>query len=167
MRFCAFFICVFLIGAIFPAPARAGCRWGKRVLFINPPTLLDTSALGYSQISVDTKNAVAYVSGQVSFNLTGSIIGSTLAEQLPVVEKNLRLAMEAVGAGNDDILRLSMYVKDYQQADLPVISQSVVRLGRPVATLISTPALALDPLLVEVEITVAVSHKVVRKLKCA
>lgn len=75
--------------------------------------------------------------------------------------------MEAVGALNEDILRVNAYIKDFNQdTDLAVFQQLGANLGSPVSTLVGVPSLALDTLLVEIELDVAVHRKKVRELRC-
>jgi hypothetical protein len=49
-----------------------------RTITINPSTLLDPTPFGYKHIRLDTRNAVAYVAGQVAFSLSGQIVGTSL-----------------------------------------------------------------------------------------
>lgn len=138
----------------------------NRVVTINPPTIFDPLPLGFQQISVDTLNAVAHVAGQVAADVEGNVVGSNLAEQLVQVEKNLRLALDAVRADTDDILRVNAFVVGFTPAQLPVIQVLGRNLGRPVSTVVATGSLALPGLLVEVEIDVAVPRAFARRLRC-
>lgn len=142
-------------------------RNNKRVRIINPPTLFDPVPFGYSHIAVDTKNFVAHVAGQVAINQTGSIIGDTLAEQLVETERNLLLALEAVEADISDITRLNAFVLNFDPStDLSTFMMTGKRLGSPASTLISTGALAIEGLLVEIELDAVVSRSFVRRLVC-
>lgn len=138
----------------------------ERVVTINPPTLFDPLPFGYQHISVDTLNAVAHIAGQVAIDVNGNVVGTTLAEQLTEVEKNLRLALDAVNADTNDILRLNGFILNFTPAQLPTFQDFGRNLASPVSTVVATGSLALNGLLVEVEIDVAVPRKFARRVGC-
>ena len=138
-----------------------------RLISFNPSTLLDSTGLGYSQITVDTRTHTAHIAGQIAFDVSGKIVGATLREQLGVAERNVRLALEAVGATVDDILRLNIYIVDRAwDAAAMQYTETGVSLRRPPSTLVTVPRLALDDALVELEATAAVSEEAVQRLAC-
>jgi enamine deaminase RidA (YjgF/YER057c/UK114 family) len=138
-----------------------------RTITVNPPTLLDPTPFGYKHITVDTRNGVAYVAGQVAFSLGGQIVGTALNEQLVLTEQNLRHALSALGADVQDIMRMNVFVKDFQQnRDLPILEPFLFRMGSPVDAVLGVTSLALDGLLVEVQMTVAVSPAAIERIRC-
>ena len=138
-----------------------------RLITFNPPTLLNSAPLGFSQITVDTKTYTAHIAGQISWDVTGNIVGTTLAEQLAGATRNVVLALEAVGATVDDILRLNIYIVDAAwDAAAMQYTETGVSLRRPPSTLITVPRLALDDVLVELEVTAAVPEDAVLRLAC-
>ena len=140
---------------------------GERVITVNPATLLDPTPFGYKHITLDTSTGIAYVAGQVAFSLDGEIVGSTLADQLVVVEQNLRLALGALDAGVEDIVRMNTFIKNFQQdPDLATLEPFLLRMGSPVNAVLGVTSLALDALLVEVQITVAVKQETVERIRC-
>lgn len=146
---------------------RRGCS-NARTITINPPTLLDPTPFGYKHITLDTRNAVAYVAGQVAFSLAGKIVGATLDEQLVLTEQNLRHNLDALDADVRDILRMNVFVKDFQQSrDLPVLEPFLLRMGSPVDAVLGVTSLAIDGLLVEVQMTVAVKPSTVERIRCS
>lgn len=145
---------------------RHGCS-NARTITINPPTLLDPTPFGYKHITLDTKNGVAYVAGQVAFSLGGKIVGTTLNEQLVLTEQNLRFNLSALDADVQDILRMNVFVKNFQQSqDLPVLEPFLFRMGSPVDAVLGVTSLAIDGLLVEVQMTVAVKPSTVERIRC-
>lgn len=139
----------------------------NRVIIVNPPTLADPLPFSYSHIAIDTRTRVADIAGQIPFNLSAQIVGDTLAEQLVTTERNIRLAMQAVGALIEDILSINGYIKNFKpQTDLTLFQQLGANLGSPVSTVVGVQALALDELLVEIELKVVVGRKKVRELQC-
>lgn len=149
-----------------PAPRCASPR-PARLLSFNPSTLIDSAPLGYSQITVDTRTHTAHIAGQIAVDLAGDIVGATLAEQLGVAERNVRLALDAVGATVDDILRLNIYIVDAEWHPAAMqYTQTGINLRKPPSTLVTVPRLALDDALVELEATAAVSEETVQRLAC-
>lgn len=138
-----------------------------RTIAINPPTLLDPTPFGYKHITLDTRNAVAYVAGQVAFSLGGQMVGTTLNEQLVLTEQNLRFALSALDADVQDIMRMNVFVKNFQQnQDLPVLEPFLFRMGSPVDAVLGVTSLALDGLLVEVQMRGAVKQSTVERIRC-
>lgn len=139
-----------------------------RTITVNPSTLLDPTPFGYKHITLDTRNAVAYVAGQVAFSPGGQIVGTTLNEQLVLTEENLRFALKALDADVQDIMRMNVFVKNFQQnQDLPVLEPFLFRMGSPVDAVLGVTSLALDGLLVEVQMTVAVKQSTVDRIRCS
>jgi 2-iminobutanoate/2-iminopropanoate deaminase len=148
-------------------PVAGNCS-SERVITINPPTLLDPTPFGYKHITLDTSSGVAYVAGQVAFSLDGDIVGNTLEEQLVLVEKNLRFALSSLDAGVEDIMRMNTFVTNFQQdPDLATLEPFLLRMGSPVNAVLGVPSLAIDGLLVEVQITVAVTQETVERIRCS
>lgn len=141
--------------------------YGPRRIIVNPPALFDPLPFGYSHIAIDTHTRLAFIAGQVPLNKRGVIVGKTLQEQIRFVEKNLKIALNTVGANVDDIVKLNGYIVNFNpKKDLPIFNAAGRRLGSPPSTVISTPSLAVEGLLIEIEITAIVSNKHVRKLIC-
>lgn len=139
-----------------------------RTITVNPPALLDPTPFGYKHITLDTRNAVAYVAGQVAFSLGGQIVGTTLNEQLVLTEQNLRSVLDALDADVGDIMRMNVFVRNFQQGrDLPVLEPFLFRMGSPVDAVLGVTSLALDELLVEVQMTVAVKQTAVERIRCS
>ncbi|CAN8066505.1 unnamed protein product [Agarophyton chilense] len=139
-----------------------------RVVTVNPPTLFDPIPFGYSHIRIDKLNAVAHVAGQVAINVNGTFVGVTLAEQLLETERNLKLALDAVHSDFSNILRVNAFILNFDpKTDLSTFMETGKRLGSPATTLISTPALALEGLLVEIELDAAIPKYFARRLKCS
>lgn len=141
--------------------------YGPRRIIINPPALFNPLPFGYSHIAIDTHTRLAFIAGQVSINKNGNIVGKTLRDQIQMVEKSLKITLNAVGANVDDIVKLNGFIKNFNpKKDLPIFNAFGKRFGSPPTTLVSTPSLALEALLVEIEMTVIVSNREVRKLIC-
>ena len=79
--------------------------------FLNPKTLIPPGGAGYSHIAKVNKGTTVYLSGQVSSDATGKLIGEGDFEaQVEQVFHNLKLAVEAAGGTMADIVKLNYYV---------------------------------------------------------
>jgi enamine deaminase RidA (YjgF/YER057c/UK114 family) len=79
--------------------------------FLNPKTLIPPGGAGYSHIAKVNKGTTVYLSGQVSSDATGKLIGEDDFEaQVEQVFHNLKLAVEAAGGTMADIVKLNYYV---------------------------------------------------------
>ncbi len=80
------------------------------------------------------------------------------AAQVKQAYVNLGLALEAIGAKPNQVVKLTVFVVDHDMSKLGVLTQNVVHMfgtALPAQTLISVPKLAIDPMLFEVEAVVA------------
>jgi enamine deaminase RidA (YjgF/YER057c/UK114 family) len=79
--------------------------------FLSPNTLIPPGGAGYSHIAKVNKGTIIYVSGQVSSDSTGRLIGEGDFEaQVEQVFGNLKVAVEAAGGTMGDIVKLNYYV---------------------------------------------------------
>lgn len=152
------------------SPADAAAAGGpaptsQRVLRLNPPTLFDATPLGYTQIAVDTETRVAHFSGLTSMDLAAEVVGTTLSEQLPLARAALVAALTAVGSTTADLLKVTVLVVNYSDADLPALVESGRALGYPPSTLVGVAALALPMLRVELDATATVTAEAIERLR--
>lgn len=123
---------------------------------INPPQL---SRGAYSHAAVVTGGRTVYVSGQVALDDKGQVIGTTLAEQTEQTFKNLAIVLAAAGATFQNVVKMTTYVRDLTPAKVKQIREARSRfLGshQPASTLVGTPALVLDDLLIEIEVVAVI-----------
>jgi enamine deaminase RidA (YjgF/YER057c/UK114 family) len=79
--------------------------------FLSPNTLIPPGGAGFSHIAKVNKGTIIYVSGQVSSDSTGRLIGEGDFEaQVEQVFGNLKVAVEAAGGTMADIVKLNYYV---------------------------------------------------------
>jgi enamine deaminase RidA (YjgF/YER057c/UK114 family) len=124
--------------------------------FINPPGLAKGT---YSHTAVATSGRTVYVSGQVAFDENGNVVGTTFAEQAQRVFENLAIALAAGGAEFSDIVKMNVYVRDLTSAKLRAfreIRQRHLGTHQPASTLVATPALVHEDLMLEVEVVAVV-----------
>lgn len=124
---------------------------------VNPPTLGDPTANGYSTAVIVPAGArLAYISGQGGHDSTGQL-SPDFADQVRQAYANLGAALQALGAKPEHVAKLTVYVVDHDMSKLGVLTQSVTEMfgaTLPAQTLVPVPKLAIDPMLFEVEATV-------------
>lgn len=124
---------------------------------LNPPTLPDAGAMGYSQITVVEPGRLAFVSGQVAWQPGGAPAPASFAEQAALVVANARAALDAMGASPADLVMLRAYVVDLAPERLEQLWPPVLAFlhgAKPCVTGVGVAALAAPDLLLEIEMTV-------------
>ena len=130
--------------------------------FFSPKTLIPPGPARYSHIAKVSQGAVVYVSGQVSSDATGKLIGEgDFGAQVEQVFANLEIAMEAAGGTMVDIVKLNYYVvAEVDQAEVPklrAIRDRFINVASPPAsTWVYVTRLARPGWLVEIEAVAAI-----------
>jgi enamine deaminase RidA (YjgF/YER057c/UK114 family) len=146
--------------ATIPAPFTSTTS-GKKILMkiarINPPKLPNAEGIGYSQISVVEPGRMAYISGQVALSPDGAPVPTNLADQMKVVARNARAALDALGASANDIVIARCLVTDLTPERLEQVMPPLLELfggTKPSLTGFGVAALAAPDFQVELELTV-------------
>ena len=119
---------------------------------INPETIHRPT--GYSHVAEVRAGRPVYIAGQVALDPTGSLVGpGDMRAQARQVFENLQAALQAVGAGFDQVVKLNYYLVDASQ--LPVVrevrDEYVNPRQLPASTAVEVRRLFRDDLLIEVE----------------
>lgn len=126
----------------------------RKLTIVNPQTLYDPTPNGYSTaVIMPREGRVAYISGQGGQDSTGAL-SPDFAVQVKQGYANLRAALDALGAGTDQVAKLTVFVVDHDMSKLGVLTESVKEMfgeALPAQTLIPVPKLAVDGMLFEVE----------------
>jgi len=122
--------------------------------FIQPEGLARTSS--YTQVVTTGPGRLVIVSGQVAYDAEGQFVGAgDLAAQTRQVFENLRVALEAAGASFATVLKLTIFVVNYELAHRAAIvavrDDYVSRQHPPASTLVGVQALARPEFLIEIE----------------
>lgn len=120
--------------------------------YINPPTIAGPT--GYTHIVETTSARTVYISGQVALDPSGNIVGpGDMRAQAQQVFENLHAALRAVGAGFNDVAKLTYFVVDMTQmpAVREVRDQFIQPERLPASTAVEIRRLAREELLIEVE----------------
>ncbi|MEW6640070.1 MAG: RidA family protein [Pseudomonadota bacterium] len=121
---------------------------------INPAPLARPS--GYSHVAVAPVHEIAFISGQVAYDGAGHLVGAgDLAAQTRQVMQNLSDALQAVGADFSHVAKLTIFVKDLDEAAVATIREVradfLSPTAPPTSTMIGVTALVRPELLVEIE----------------
>ena len=123
-----------------------------------PDTIFDSKPYGFSQIVISRGSRLIHISGQTSNDKDLNIIGEgDFAAQAKGAFDNVGLAIAAAGAEIGNIVRLNIFVVDYKLEYLDIIGKATTdffgELAPPASTMVGVQALALPPLLIEIEAT--------------
>ena len=106
-----------------------------------------------------TAGRAVYIAGQVALDRTGLIGPGDIGAQARQVFDNLQAALRAVGAGFEQVVKLTYYLVDATQ--LPVVrevrDQYVNTQQPPASTAVEVRRLVRDDLLIEVEAVAAIA----------
>ncbi|GAA1720064.1 RidA family protein [Nonomuraea sp. AD125B] len=126
---------------------------------VDPPALCQPVQGLYTQVVIAPAGRTAYVAGQVALDAAGELVGpGDYAAQARQAFRNVRLALEGVGAKPADLVRHNIYVVDHRPELVSVIfgaAQEAYGDPWPLAasTLLGVQALGLPGWLIEVEAT--------------
>jgi enamine deaminase RidA (YjgF/YER057c/UK114 family) len=123
----------------------------NEVRYLNPPTL--SLPTGYSHVAEVRSGRTIYIAGQVAFDKSGNVVGKgDFAAQATQVFENLILALAAVGATFDNVVKVNTYVTDMSQLKtLREIRGRYYGEFAPASTLVEIGRLAHPDLMIEIE----------------
>ncbi|HEX2984011.1 MAG TPA: RidA family protein [Ignavibacteriales bacterium] len=166
-RVFAYPLCMFFI--LSAALIASGCTTNegteapaeRLVEHIKPEGLFNTAA--YTQVVASNGGRTIYISGQVPFDKEGKLIGKDdFNAQVRQVFENLQTALASAGADFNNVVKVTYFIKNYKQEQLPVIREMRAKYFDkdypPASSLIGVQSLFLDDVLIEVE-AVAVMNK--------
>ena len=125
---------------------------------VNPPAL--HPAPGFSHVAVAEGTRQVFFAGQVALDPQFAVLGrDDVFEQTRAAMENLRVAMDAVGVGWDDIVRRTIYttVPTEFEAITRAIDAVTGGAAHPAQTIIGVTGLAVPGLMVEIECTALLS----------
>ena len=129
------------------------------IVRLNPASLPDAGALGYSQISIVEPGRLAFVSGQVAVRPDGAPVPAGLVEQTKIVGANIKSALAAIGATPQDIVMARIYMVDLTPERLDEMMPHLLAAfdgTQPSLTGVGVVALAAPDLQLEMELVVRI-----------
>jgi enamine deaminase RidA (YjgF/YER057c/UK114 family) len=127
--------------------------------FLNPSTLCST--FGWTHVVSVTGGKTIYVSGQVSVNERGDVVGKgDLRAQTVQVFENIKQALAAAGATFRDVLKSNLYVVGLKPEHVAMIREVRSRYfdatHPPASTLVGVAALVGADWLIEIEVVAVI-----------
>ncbi len=121
---------------------------------LNPPAL--HPAPGFSHVTTASGGRLAFIAGQVALAPDFSIVGGDdLHAQTAAAMRNVGIALEAVGARWEDVVRRTIYTT--RPTEYETITAAIEEVQgsseHPSQTIIGVTGLALSGLLIEIECT--------------
>ena len=115
-------------------------------------------------VSAEGPGRLVYVSGQVSWDATGNVVGKgDMRAQSEQVFGNVTAALKAAGAGWDDVIKMNGYMVGMNTERVTAyreVRQRFLREGAlPASTLVGVERLVHPDLLLEVEVVAAIGAK--------
>ena len=128
--------------------------------FLNPPTLNPTN--GWTHVVAVTGGKTIYISGQVSVNEKGEVVGKgDMKAQVQQTFENLKHALTAAGAKFKDVVKCNMYVVGLKPEHVPIIREVRARYfgaqHPPTSTLVGIEKLVVPEWLIEIELIAVVA----------
>ena len=129
--------------------------------FLNPPGLAPTN--GWTQVVTSTEGKTIYVSGQVSVDERGQVVGKgDLKAQAEQTFANLEVALKAAGESFRDVVKINLYVVGLKPELVPLIrevrARYVNREHPPASTLVGVSALVGADWLIEIEVVAVLAE---------
>ena len=112
---------------------------------------------GFTHVSIATGDRFIHMAGQVGTDENGKVVEGGLAAQTERAMTNVGLALEAAGASEQDLVKLTAYIVDWDPSMFPEFGSGMLaarekRPGPPVpATVIGVKSLFEPEMLIEIE----------------
>ena len=128
---------------------------------IQPDDLWPSAQYGFSQVVVSTGTKIIHCAGQTAWDKDMNVVGGDdLEQQTSQALENIKNALAAAGATMNDVVRLDVYVVDYNPDKLSPIGAAMSRYfdpdHLPANTLLGIAALAMPEFLIEITATAVV-----------
>ena len=133
---------------------------GFGISHLNPDTMVDPAAFGYSQVVTVNNGRTIYLAGQGPTKLNEKSPEDLRGQAANAVD-NILLALEAAGAGPENIVYLRINVVDYNPKMLIDIAPELQRLtpegaAPPASVFIGVVSLVLPSTKIEIETVAAI-----------
>ena len=140
-----------VVATLFSFPAFAD---PPRIEYLRPDSLLNFP--GFSQIATATGGKLVFVSGQLAWDKQGKVqFPGDLEAQTRLAYENMRIALAAVGATFDDVIKFGVFVKNLDSQKWNTISkvraQVLTKEPRPASTMVGVTGLVEGDALIEIE----------------
>ena len=127
---------------------------------INPPEI--HPAPGFSHVTIAPPGTVVYVSGQIALSPDFQVIGAgDLGAQTRAAMENVGIALRAAGASWEDVVRRTIYTLRSTECEVITAAVEAVQgsTDHPSQTIVGISGLAIDGLLIEIEVTAVIPER--------
>jgi reactive intermediate/imine deaminase len=126
--------------------------------YINPDEL--TKPTGYTHAVQTAPGRTIYISGQISFDKDGKVVGvGDFRAQTVRVFENLKSALAAAGATFENVVKVTTFVTDMKNAPiLREVRAAYFGKNPPAGTLVQVTGLIVPELMIEIEAIAVISE---------
>ena len=113
---------------------------------------------GYSHVAVATGSRLAFVAGQVALDADYSLVGAgDLGAQTRKTMENLRVALDELGAGWDDVVKAVVYTTQPTEVRTigAAMAEAIGGAAPPAQVVLGVTGLALPGLMIEIDLVVS------------
>ena len=130
--------------------------------YIQPDDLWPSAQYGFTQVVVSTGTKIIHCAGQTAWDKDMNLVGGDdLEQQTAQALENIKSTLTAAGATMNDVVRVDIYVVDYNPDKIPPIDAAMRRYfdpeQLPASTLLGIQALAMPEFLIEITATAVVN----------
>jgi enamine deaminase RidA (YjgF/YER057c/UK114 family) len=132
---------------------------GSGLKFVNPPGLYDPRHNGYSHLALFPKGWRIILPAGQGGETEDQVLSDDFATQLKQAVKNTEIVLAAAGAKISDVAKFTLYVVDHNKEKFRIIRDEFSLVWgdrKPAWTLAPVPALALEGMLVEIDVMAVV-----------
>ena len=128
----------------------------------NPKGLFDPTSVCFVQtVSAPTNGKYLFVAGQVGSSSDKESSFKDFRTQTRTVFKNLRIALKANNASPKDVVKQTVLIVDYNYDKLEILKEEARKFygdSFAASTLIPVPRLAIDGMLIEIDVTAYIKN---------
>jgi enamine deaminase RidA (YjgF/YER057c/UK114 family) len=127
--------------------------------FVNPPGLYNPAPNGYSHLALFPKGWRIILPAGQGGETEEQFLSEDFATQLKQAVRNTETVLAAAGATIADVAKFTLYVVDHDKEKFRIIREEFDRVWgdrKPAWTLAPVPALALEGMLVEIDVIAVV-----------
>lgn len=125
---------------------------------INPDSLSDSLAVGYSQVIVAQPGKMVFIAGQVGWDASGTMVSiDSFAKQAAQALENVKIALREAGSSGADLVQLKYFVVGLTRDRVGELSAAIKASDLfnydhpPTGAVVGVEKLAREEFLIEIE----------------